>query len=245
MNRGRLHLAAALLFTFAASANALMVDYAGGTFLGNGDDIAFRADLGGSFTFYGSPMSSIWASTNGNLNSTGYTAFTNQPFPMWLPMITTWWDDLNPTGADQGIFQNSAAAYDALTWNTNYYSGAGLLTFQAILVRNDTRIEGVNLLAGDIVFDYDSLGSSPGSATVGVNSADTLHYTYAVGTTDDMTTRSQMQLWSSNRSYYLFRYDSASGNYVASRGAAPVPEPATFTLLSFGVLAAIRRRHSY
>jgi hypothetical protein len=231
------------LLVVAASSQALMVDYSSATLLGQGDDSNFSYTLGGNFNFYGAPTNTVGVCTNGFIGSA--TNFGNVTFPTTTAAnIAPFWDDWLSSGAGQGVFGQTTGAtgYDTITWNTGYFSssnGTGVGTFQAILVRNNSTIQGVNFLAGDIIFNYDSLGTG-GSGTVGLNQGDGVRSVYASGLTGSATTSAQVALWTAGRNYYLFRPDG-NGGYTASQGAA-VPEPASMAALGLGALALLRRR---
>lgn len=257
----RIRIAAALLFFFllgGGSDAAFLIDPAGGAVLWDdstsSDDLAVQRDLGFSFNLFGRSISSIYVTTNGNLNSIGTTSYNNTSFPLNFnaAMIAPLWDDLYVAeGSGQSITEQANGSYYAVTWDVSTYPAPGpRFAFQAALFGSAQVIDGVQYQAGDIVFSYDRVTPSfrDGNATIGLNEGRNLGYAPMPGTTNGIVTDGTIADLFGGHDAILFRADG-QGGYSATLmtlESQAVPEPAGVAMLGTGAIAlgvfARRRR---
>ena len=161
---------------------------AGGTFIPLSDDDDFVVDVplpsGWTSTVYGTPVTSLRASTNGNMtvNGPGVTTFTNTALPGTTfggtPTLFPYWDDLDMDVADVtggGIFVNTVGTAPNrqlfVEWRAQHFSetvNGPITTNFAILLTEGSDI---------VRYIYNSTGINAqlngGSATVGIQAAAT------------------------------------------------------------------------
>ncbi len=134
---------------------------------GMGDDtISAEIPIGFTFPFFDNQFTTFRVSSNGFLTFTGSQApFRNLPLPSEEApgnLVAPFWDDLTLTS--QGTIYTWSNNIDTLvvSWvDVLRFGGAESYTFQAILHAN-----------GEIVFQYQALGSQVDSATVGIQNGD-------------------------------------------------------------------------
>ena len=117
--------------------------------------------LGFAFPFYGGSYGTVNIGSNGTLSFTSLdSAYSNQPLPNAgapATLIAPWWDDLNAASGGAIYTYNDGARWIVEFANVaSYASGSGPYTFEAILYPS-----------GRIVLQYQSMGPSPSSATIG------------------------------------------------------------------------------
>ncbi len=253
MNPGRFHLlySLSLLGALAVTANAQFLDNNAGSSIGTGDDSTYSYTLGGAFTYYGTPTSTVGVCTNGfvQIGASTYSNYANVGFPgtSGAPpaMVAPFWDDLYVVNT--GFFMNgyTNANYDAFTWHAEHYSGANSsnLNLQAILFRGAVNLQGFNFLAGDIAFSYGTMnGGTPGNtATVGINAGDGVNFVTAPGTVNGTEAGGNIPNFASTGQFFLFR-PNAGGGYSGTLSS--VPEPASMVALGLGAVALLRRRRA-
>jgi hypothetical protein len=131
----------------------------------NCDDCSNAVTIPFPFTFYGTSFTSVNAISNGNLQFTSaVTTFTNTCLPAATlnNLIAPHWDDLLLTGATDGIYTSTSGAAPNrifnIEWRGGYFSGGGLVDFEARLYETSGRID----------FIYGTVDQTGSSATVGL-----------------------------------------------------------------------------
>lgn len=234
----------------AASARAnLLVDPTGGTTIPlAGDDATTTRNLGGSFSYYGTTYTSLAASTNGNLNTSGSARFSDSPLSGLGGFIAPFYDDLYVSGDATSYVTEKVVAgqYYAATWVSAFdlssiLPGTGN-TFQAVLFTGAATLNGFAFQAGDIAFSYSTLNApfSRGTATVGIANLTGSSTAPLPGTTDGQI--SNYNLLPTGSSFLLFRPDATQTTYAASivtPGTGTVPEPSSAVLCGIAGLAGL------
>src|SRR5436190_7334463 len=152
------------------------------------DDCSNPVTIPFSFSFYGTPFTTVNAISNGNLQfSSADTTFTNTclPYTAANNLIAPHWDDLLLTGAGQGIFTSTTGVAPNrifnIEWIGGYFSGGGTADFEVRLY------EGTN----QIDFVYGSVTQGGSSATIGIqrtNGAGGTFDQFACNTAGSVTT---------------------------------------------------------
>jgi len=131
----------------------------------NCDDCVNSISLPFPFSFYGTQVSSIEASSNGNLQiNTSDSEFSNSclPFVGFDGAILPLWDDLVLNGTGDGIFTSTSGSAPNrifnIEWKGSYFGGGGTADFEVRLY------ETTNVI--DII--YGTVAQSGSSATVGI-----------------------------------------------------------------------------
>ncbi len=181
-----LSLLSGMLLAAQSSRAELLVDPAGGTpLLQNAadDDVASGRPLGFAFSFFGGePISAVDVATNGNLNFSRDTEFTNRPMPSpETPRISPLWDDLEVMEllGDSIVEKVEPGVYYSVTWTAHSrLNPLSRHVFQVVLFGQAKRIGNLSFQANDIVFAYRQLGIGfdKGSATVGLDAGDEFGY---------------------------------------------------------------------
>ena len=134
----------------------------------NCDDCSNPVTLPFSFSFYGTPFTTVNAISNGNLQfSSADTTFTNTclPYTAANNVIAPHWDDMLLTGATDGIYTSTTGSAPNrvfnIEWRGGYFSGGGTADFEARLFEGSNQIE----------FVYGTVTQSGSSATVGLQKA--------------------------------------------------------------------------
>lgn len=235
------------LFLFAVGAVApanLLVDPTGGTQLSSSDDSGSFETLSG-FSFYGAPVTSIYASTNGNLN----TLFSNnQQPPITTPQISPLADDFVQIAGTSSFSRLTTASAYSYTWKDDATFGANdsLWTFQATLVRANATIGGIALLQNDIVFSYGRIGSAfrDDQALIGLSNGNIATANLAPGsdpTTGYINRATAGSFFPTGENYVRYRFNGTTYDRTIV-GTSAVPEPATLAILGAGAVALVRRR---
>lgn len=234
----------------AAHANYLF-DPTGGKVVFNSavahDDEVSSQSLGGTFKFFGQDKTSVYVSTNGNLNFSGTTAWSNVGLSSSSAIIAPFWDDLyiyqNSTST---ITQKTSAGLYSATWDvvSNYDTAMPLYSFQVSLFSSAQTVGGFQFQAGDIAFSYDRIDSyvRNGNMTLGLSDGAGKIAT-PFGSDGLMTVGQLSQLPTGNR-FILFRAN-ASGGYDASiqtTSLSTVPGPAAVVPFLTGAVSCLRRR---
>jgi len=138
-----------------------------GTNAGTGDDaILGPFNLGFTFTYYGTPFTSVKVGTNGYLSfTTTSTAYTNQGIPNTAEpnnLLAPFWDDLNVSTAGMlKYYADTANQRFIVSWlAVPRYNTTTNETFQVILYAD-----------GRIVYQYNTMTGTLNSATVGIENA--------------------------------------------------------------------------
>jgi subtilisin family serine protease len=130
------------------------------------DDITVAGfPIGFSFPFYGGSFSSVNICSNGYISLSALDAlYLNSPLPSTgapANLIAPLWDDLNPSTAGAIYTYNDGSRYIIeYAGVPGYAAGTGPYTFEVILYPS-----------GKIVYQYQTLGATPTSATVGIQNA--------------------------------------------------------------------------
>jgi hypothetical protein len=235
--------------TANANAGLILSPLGGFTVFSSGDDETAHVTLDSTYKFYGQEFDAVDISTNGNLNFTGYSGFTNVAFPdaNTGAMIAPLWDDFSLFGNSR-IIQQQGDGFFAVTWKSvaTFSNPGSRDTFQAILFNKDRDFGGFSFHAGDIAFAYGPIGpdlSFDGNATVGVNN-DSGSMSAGLPTTGETLIDADdlEKLQPIKTEFILLRYNGT--NYDVSYQATEhvVPEPTTAIAVGLGVLALTSRR---
>ena len=140
---------------------------AGTTFVtgSNCDDCVNPVALPFPFSFYGTPFTTVNASSNGNLQFSSTAAdFANVclPFATFNNAILPHWDDLLLTGTGQGIYTSTSGTAPNrifnIEWRGGYFSGGGTVDLEVRLYETTNQID----------FIYGTVTQTGTSATVGI-----------------------------------------------------------------------------
>ncbi|RPI20635.1 MAG: hypothetical protein EHM70_26270, partial [Chloroflexota bacterium] len=169
-----------------ATYNWVEINTATPLFLSGDDAFTDPVDIGFNFKFYENTYTQLYVSTNGILTfGQGSSSFVNTGMPQDTSpddLIAAFWDDLAVGGnfnsgkvfAAQGA--DASGKYLAVEWyqiTRRYAQAADLLTFEVLLYEN-----------GNILIQYQAVGSETTSCTVGIEDGDGiagLTYLYETG----------------------------------------------------------------
>ena len=233
-----------------------LIDPTGGTVVFDSttthtDEVVTGRPLGFAGNFFGSSVSTVDISTNGNLNFSGDANYLNVPLPdaFDTARISPLWTALTMNAGDGSsiIEQRQLGIYYSVTWNNleTYPSSSGRQSFQVAWFGAATTIQGFAFQPGDIAFSYQSVGASflpngnpgdPGNATVGLDAGDGTNFLALPGTTDGLIIDSSLLPINSN-SFVLSRPDG-QGSYATSiqqLNSSPVPESSTMVSFAIGI----------
>lgn len=175
---------ALVLAICASTAHAsFLIDPTGGTPLwssiaGADDEVRVGRPLGFAFTFFdGDPVTTVDVSTNGNLNFSGDSDYSNESPKVPIPRISPLWDDLElVAGSSDSIIEKIVAGkYYSVTWQVHERAQpATRHAFQAVLFGASMRVNGLDFQKDDIVFCHEEVGAtfSKNRATVGLDAGD-------------------------------------------------------------------------
>ncbi len=172
-----------LTLGFGTGRAAFLVDPTGGTPLWSsavGADDAVRVGrmIGFPFTFFGEdPVTAIDVSTNGNLNFSADSDYSNETLKAPILRISPLWDDLElVAGSGDSIVEKTLAGrYYSVTWRVHERAEPTTRhAFQVILFGANMRVNGFDFQKDDIVFCHEEIGAtfSKDIATVGLDSGD-------------------------------------------------------------------------
>jgi hypothetical protein len=127
--------------------------------------------LGFTFDLYGSPYTSVWINTNGNLTFTGPLAeFSASGFPIGTPMVAPFWADVDTrnVACGQAWYKLEATRLMVLWEGVGYYNAncTRLNTFQVIIGTNNDPVIGPG---NNVKFNFGDMGWTTGDASNGVN----------------------------------------------------------------------------
>ncbi|MBD3169356.1 MAG: T9SS type A sorting domain-containing protein [candidate division Zixibacteria bacterium] len=139
---------------------------------GNGTQIVMDDDdnqgpfgMDFTFNFYGTDFDAFRICSNGFLSFTDSSSpYSNLPIPgssAPLNLVAGFWDDLNPNQGGAIYYYTSADSTIVSYINVPHWSSGGVYTFQIILHSS-----------GQIIYQYNSMGSQTNSATVGIQNND-------------------------------------------------------------------------
>lgn len=221
-----------------------LIDPSGGTTLWNSgtsyDDQTLSRSLGFTMDFFGTPVSTLSVSTNGNLNFAGSYAYVNQPLSNSPAMIAPLWDDLYIyQGSGQTITEKAVAGqYYSVTWDVSQFSNnVPRFQFQVVLFGGTTSINGTTYRPDDIVFAYNRVDANflNGSATIGLSRGDGTFATLpGLAGSDGLASSSQATLLPTAPGALLLVRPDGSGGYGGSFVTA-VPEPKGWCIAMAGV----------
>jgi hypothetical protein len=247
--------ALAAVFTLPLPATAgFLIDPSGGTVLWNDssnvDDQVIQRSIGFTGSFFGSPFTQVYVSTNGNLNFSGLTQYTNASLSSVPAMIAPLWDDLYIfQGSGQSITEKAVAnQYYSVTWDVSQFENpTPRYQFQAVLFGQTTVIDGTTYLPNDIAFAYNRVDPSfvGGSAAVGLSNGNGTFATLSglVSTGGEFGTAQTGLLPTAPGQFIVAAPDGSGygGSFVTG-----VPEPSTYAMalagLACGGYSMFRRR---
>ncbi len=249
---------AALLIALSATPHAVhagyLIDPAGGTTLWNSgtnvDDEVVSRPLGLTMDFFGTPITNVYVSTNGNLNLDGFNWYSNSTLSSAPAMIAPLWDDhYIYQGTTQKITEKAVAGqYYSVTWDVSQFSNnLPRFQFQAVLFGGTTTINGTTYLPDDIVFAYNRVDADfrGGNATIGLSGGDGTFATLpAFEPAAGSAGNAQAGFLPTAPGALLLARPDGSGGYGGSFVTA-VPEPAGWCIAIAGVASGgmlFRRR---
>jgi len=158
-----------------------IVDPSSGVSVGFGPNVVDSQvvrNLGGTFDFYGTPITSIHVASDGFLGTGDVNGFFFDRTLAVLadatsgPVIAAFYDH-TVFGPGTSVTEQETSSYYAITYQNLYGFDnvtAGLTTdYQIVLFGANTTLRGFDFLAGDIAMSYGNLASvRDGSVTVGV-----------------------------------------------------------------------------
>ena len=235
----------------AASAHAgLILSPLGGfTVFSSGDDETAHINLNSTYQFYGQNFNSIDVSTNGNLNFTGNSGFTNVAFPdsNTGAMIAPLWDDFS-LFLNSRIIEQQGNGFFSITWKSvaTFSNPGSRDTFQALVFNKDRTFGGFDFHAGDIAFAYGPLGSDlsfDNNATVGVNNDNGSKDAGLPGSGQTLITSTDLsKLDPIKTEFILFRYNGTNYDVSYEHTNSVVPEPASIAAIGIGLAGLAGRR---
>lgn len=216
--------AAALLAGLLPAHASLLLDSTGGMVLfdsavSHDDDSSNGRALGFTGTYFGTSHTTVDVSTNGNLNFSGNTSFSNQPLPTGTARINAMWNDLYIYSGDGATITERVLpglSY-AATWNNIAHINDPAIrqTFQIAWFGAPVVIRGFTFRLDDLVLSYEgALASVVDTATVGLDKGDGTTFVPTPGTTDGLIADSTRNLLpAAEFGFLLFRPDGA-GSYT-------------------------------
>lgn len=134
------------------------IDASGGQLLIMSDDDYEIVALPFAFPYYGNSFNVINVCSNGFLESSTATNYSNQPLPYGsiLNLIAGFWDDLNPSSGGQIYYLGTDSMAVFMWQNVPHFPSSGSYTFEIILYPD-----------GRIKYQYLSISDGT-SATVGI-----------------------------------------------------------------------------
>ncbi len=246
---------AAFAQTVGSTARAdYLINPTGGTTIysdaSNHDDETSLQTLPNAFSFFGTNYTSVYVSTNGNLNFSANNSYTDGPLTTSFPQVAALWDDhYIYSGTGQSITSLSTSSYYSVTWDVSQYNNSAIHSqFQIDLFNAATLLKGFQFQPGDIAFSY-NLVQTPfrgSQASIGLSKGDGSYATLAayLATQGVVTDTTAASIPTAAGTFILFRPDG-NGSYIGAINA--VPEPGTYALFALGgvtMLAAgkVRRR---
>jgi hypothetical protein len=140
----------------------------------SGDDFATGPhSLGFTFNFFGSPNTTVFMNSNGNLTfGGGFSTFTNTPLPISTPIVAPYWDDLflyTAVTSEMRINTSVTGEFTALWSNVGFFANPTLtpISLETILLGPGNSF---GLVDGSILFSYANNVYVPGTATIGISS---------------------------------------------------------------------------
>jgi len=237
---------------------SFIVDPTGGSNItfSSSDDAQVTRNLGGTFSLYGSPVTSLQISTNGLISNAAdiATRFLDSDLhdlgvQTGANVIAPFYDDLI-LGAGSTVSDKSVAnTYYALTYQGIFGIGdqtAGRTSdFQVVLFMADTVIGGFQFRARDIAFSYGTLNSQVRSNTFTVGVANSITRSGTPASVDGQLTN--FSTLPTGSQFLLYRpFAEGFSDYVDSIQSldSTVPEPATVVLAGLGIalFAFLKRR---
>lgn len=218
------------------------------------DGISLNRSLGFTGSYFGSAVTRVDVSSNGNLNFSGNTGFVSVGGPTLVARISPLWDDywLYPGSGAQVLEHKVANSLYAVTWHNvplYFAPSAPGLTFQVVWFNESTQIGNFQFQPDDIAFSYDiDLESLQDLYAVsGLNNGTG---TFVAFPDDDIdandsnnskpgflySDEARLKLPMAAGEFFLFRPDG-NNSYNASRenlfGHSSIPEPSSLSLLAF------------
>jgi hypothetical protein len=135
----------------------------------NDDGSSSLIPLGFTFTLFGTPYTSVYINTNGNLSfGAPVSQFSADGFPIVTPMVAGFWADVDTRPTSSGsIWYKLYADRLVVTWNrVGYFSGKTdkKNTFQIVIRANSAAVT-----TDDVTFAYGDMQWTTGDASNGVN----------------------------------------------------------------------------
>jgi hypothetical protein len=222
------------LGAFAPIAGAqFLVDPTGGTVLSaQGDDDTNYGGRALGFTghFFGDAHTTVDVCSNGFLDFSGDTNFSQVPMPTGTAHINALWDDLFVYGGQSITEKVSPGNYYSVTYQIGTFEfGHVFHQFQAVWFGAATTIRGFQFLPDDIVLDYESVGASPWEATVGLDRGNGADFVALPGDADGSfndSQRSLLPIYPTSHTVILFR--PVGSSYISMQILTNSPCPADF-----------------
>jgi hypothetical protein len=256
-NLMRIRYRLAMLFLAATpfASASLLLNPTGATPVGlSGLDNQVTRNLGGTFSLYGTNITSINIADDGILGTGNVGGkFLNQGLGSLAentatetgakPVIAAYYDLLTFAQGSTITDQSVADTYYAVTYQSLYaFSDTATghsVDAQIILFMDHTTIGGFNFLAGDIAISYGTVNTKIEDHTFTVGAAlnrDTFNST--PGSTDGQL--SNFSTLPTGSQFFLFRPNQGtfdvSIEHSTSTGASGVPEPASLALAGIGLI---------
>ena len=244
----RMGLLAGLVATFAAqdARASFLVDPAGGTLLWGDDatydDVVIRnRQLGFDFTFFDNdPVPAIDVSTNGNLNFSGDSDYSNERLLNPILRLSPLWDDLEVTAGtgDYITEKTGQGRLYAVTWKMHEHGSGTQHSFQVVIFGAAQRINGLDFAAGDIVFSYAAIGPTFAKdvATVGLDDGDAGLIVPLPGANSDtgLLPHGEAGLLPTGAGAFVLFHPDEFGGYTASTHINRTPDAADDTRYTTG-----------
>ena len=122
-------------------------------------------DIGFDFTFYGVPFNTFRFCTNGFISFTStVTAYNNASIPSGAEpfnLVAPFWDDHTFVSSGNAYYYSTPESLVVAWINVPHFSSGGPYTYEIILLAN-----------GNIIYQYQSMGTPVDNSTIGIQNAD-------------------------------------------------------------------------
>lgn len=218
-----------IFFIFLVTINVfygeLLIDPSGGTTLFNDsqnhdDQVSSGRFLGFTGSFFGVSRASVDISTNGNVNFSSNTEYTNANMPTSVARINPFWSDLIIRPGDGALISDKQlpGTYYSATWQSmeTFSQNNERYTFQMTWFGSSYPSNGFTFEQNDIAFSYNGVITSlpGGDVTIGLDQGNAVDFTSVNGVSNGFISNAQSSLIPTDQNaFFLFRPDN-SGNYT-------------------------------